>query len=99
MDKTRVEILGVSELKWTEMGHFQCKVFFCGQEHVRRNGVAIIWENDTSRCVMGYKPICERIISIILDRHPVRTTIIQIYTPTSAASEDDIEDFMADFKS
>ena len=42
---------------------------------------------------MGYKPISDRIISIRLDGHPVRTTIIQIYVPTSATSEDDIEDF------
>ena len=68
-------------------------MFFCGQYHVRRNGVAIICDKDTSRCVMAYKPISDRIISIILDGHPVRTTIIQIYAPTSAASEDDIEDF------
>ena len=53
----RVEILGISELKWTEMGHFQSdeyKVFFCRQDHVRRNGVAIICDKDTSICVMGY---------------------------------------------
>ena len=96
MERTRVEILGISELKWTEMDHFQSdeyKVFFCGQDHVRRNGVAIICDKDTSRCVMGYKPISDRIISIRLDGHPVRTTIIQIYAPTSAASEDDIEYF------
>ena len=40
---------------------------------------------------MGYKPISDRIISIRLDGHPVRTTISQMYSPTSAASEDDIE--------
>ena len=47
-----------------------------------------------SRCVMGYKPISDQIISIRLDGHPVRTTIIQIilYAPTSEASEDDIEE-------
>ena len=96
MERTRVEILGINELKWTEMGHFQSdeyKVFFCGRDHVRGNGVAIICDKDTSICVMGYKPISDRIISIRLDGHPVRTTIIQIYAPTSAASEDDIEDF------
>ena len=67
--------------------------FFCGQYHVRRNGVAIICDNDTSRSVTGYKPISDRIISIRLDGQTVGTTIIQIYAPTSVASEDDIEDF------
>ena len=99
MERTRVEILGISELlvkSGQKMGHFQSdgyKVFFCGQDHVRRNGVPIICDKDTSRCVMGYKPISDRIISIRLDGHPVRTTIIQIYAPTSAASHDDIEYF------
>ena len=66
MERTRVEILGICELKWTEMGHFQSddyKVLFCGQEHVRRNGVAIInclarthqdAYRDTSQSVTGY---------------------------------------------
>ena len=74
MEGTRVEILGISELKWTEMGHFQSdeyKVFFCGQDHVRRNSVAIICDKDTSRCVIGYKPMSDRIISIRLDGHLV----------------------------
>ena len=56
-------------------------------------GVAIICDKDTSRCVMGYTPISDRIISIRSDGHPVRTTIIQIYATTWAASEYDIEDF------
>ena len=47
---------------------------------------------------MGYKPISDRIISIRLDGHPVRTTIIQIYAPTSAASEYDIEDLYGRLK-
>ena len=53
MERTRVY---KSELKWTDMGHFQSddyKVFVCGQEHVRRDGVAIICEKNTLRCVIG----------------------------------------------
>ena len=101
MERTRVEILGISELKWTEMGHFQSdeyKVFFCGQDHVRRNGVAIICDKDTSRCVMGYKPISDRIISIRLDGHPVRTKIIQIYAPSQRQARKILKTFMEHFK-
>ena len=93
MERTIVEILGISELKWTEMSHFQSdeyKVFFCGQDHVRRNGV--ICDKDI-KMRNGTQANSDRIISIGLDGHPVRTTIIQIYAPTSAASEDNIEDF------
>ena len=78
------------------MGHFQSdeyKVYLVGQEHVRRNGVANVCDKDSSICAMGYKPISDRIISIRFDGHPLGTTLIQIYTPTSAASEDDIEEW------
>ena len=93
MERTIVEILGISELKWTEMSHFQSdeyKVFFCGQDHVRRNGV--ICDKDI-KMRNGIQFNSDRIISIGLDGHPVRTTIIQIYALTSAASEVNIEDF------
>ena len=82
MERTRIEILDISELKWKEMGRFQSdeyNVFFCGQDHAMRNCVPIIiCDKDTSICGMGYKPISDRILAIPLDGHPVRTTIIQI---------------------
>ena len=78
------------------MGHFQSdayKVFFCGEDHVRRYGVTIMYGKYISSCVMGYKRISDRIISIRFGGHPVRTTIIQIYAQPSAATKDDIEEF------
>ena len=45
MAKTKVNILGISELKWTGMGEFNSDdhyIYYCGQESLRRNGVAII---------------------------------------------------------
>ncbi|XP_071821535.1 craniofacial development protein 2-like [Apostichopus japonicus] len=96
MDRTAVEILGISELKWTDMGHFQsngCKVFFSGHERIKRNGVALICNKTTAASVLGYNPVNDRMISIRLDGQPVKTTIIQVYAPTSAASDEDTQNF------
>ncbi len=95
MGRTGVEVLGISELKWTKMGHIQSddhKVFFCGHERIRRNGVAIICDKATAGSVIGYNPVSDRLMSIRLDGHPVKTTIIQLYAPTSAASDEDIDE-------
>ena len=43
--RVNIDILGISELKWTEMGEFNSDdhyIYYCGQESLRRNGVAII---------------------------------------------------------
>ena len=45
MPRVNINILGISELKWTEMGEFNSDdhyIYYCGQESLRRNGVAII---------------------------------------------------------
>ena len=45
MSRVYVDILGISELKWTGMGEFNSDdyyIYYCGQEFLRRNGVAII---------------------------------------------------------
>ena len=45
MARVKVDILGISELKWTGMGDFNLDdhyIYYCGQESLRRNGVAII---------------------------------------------------------
>ena len=52
MARVNVDILGVSELKWTGMGEFNtddCYIYFCGQESLRRNGVAIM-VNKSQKC-------------------------------------------------
>ena len=45
MARVNINILGISELKWTEMGEFNSEdhyIYYCGEEYLRRNGVAII---------------------------------------------------------
>lgn len=96
MTRTRTEILGISELKWTGAGYFisdDFKIFYSGHEHHRKNGVAIILRKNITRSVMAYYPVNDRIISIRIKSHPVNLTIIQVYAPTTDAEEETIEEF------
>ncbi|CAM2723797.1 unnamed protein product [Rotaria socialis] len=96
MSRINIGILGISELKWTGMGHFisdDYHIFYCGQENHRRNGVAIIVNKMLSNSVLGYNPKNDRIISIRLLGKPINVTVIQVYAPTTGADDEEIEDF------
>jgi len=67
MSRLNIDILGVSELKWTGMGHFTSddhQIYYCGQEDHRRNGVAFIINNKVAKAVLGYNPKNNIMISI-----------------------------------
>ena len=99
MARVNVDILGISNLKWTGMGEFNSDehyIYYCGQESLRRNGVAIIvnkslkcstsmqsqkWQNDL--CFQG---------------KPFNITVIQAYAPTSNAEEAKVERFYEDLQ-
>ena len=56
MARLNVNILGISELKWTRMGDFNSDghyIYYCGQESLRRNGVAIIIKQRVQKAVLG----------------------------------------------
>ncbi|CAF1998081.1 unnamed protein product [Rotaria magnacalcarata] len=96
MSGINIDILGISELKWTGMGHFisdDYHIFYCRQENHRRNGVAIIVNKRLSNSVLGYNPKNDRIISIRLLGKPINVTVIQVYAPTTGADDEEIEDF------
>ena len=53
MARLNIDILGISELKWTGMGKFNSDdhyIYYCGQESLRRNGVAIISQQKSLKC-------------------------------------------------
>ena len=55
-EMARVNILGISELKWTRMGEFNSDdhyIYYCGQESLRRNGVALIVNRRVRNAVLG----------------------------------------------
>ena len=67
--------LGISELRWTEMGEFNSDdyyIYYCGQESLRRNGVAIIVNKRVQNAVLGYNLKNDRMISVrFLGNHSI----------------------------
>ena len=90
MARVNVDILGISELKWTEMGEFNPDdhyIYYCGQECLRRNGVAITVNKRVQNAVLGYNLKNDRMISVRFQDKPFSITVIQVYAPTSNAED------------
>jgi len=69
MARVNINILGISELKWTGMGEFNSDdhyIYYCGQESLRRNGVAIIVNKRVQNALLGYNLKNDRVICILL---------------------------------
>ena len=94
-----VNILGISEFKWTGMGEFNSDnhyIYYCGQESLRRNGVAIMVNKRVQNAVLGCNLKNGRMISVRFQGKPFNITVIQAYVPTSNAEEVEVERFCED---
>ena len=101
MARVNVDILGISELKWTGMGEFNSHdhyIYYCGQESLRRNGVAIMVNKTVRNAVLGYNLKNDRMISVRLQGKPFNITVIQVDAPTSNAEEAEVEWFYEDLQ-
>ena len=101
MARVNVTILGISELKWTGIGEFNSDdhyIFYCGQESLRRNRVAIMVNKSVQNSVLGYDLKNDRMISVRLHGKPFNITVIQVYAPTSNAEEAEVEGFYEDLQ-
>ena len=90
MSRVNVDILGISELKWTGMGEFNSDdhyIYYYGQESLRRNGVAIMVSKGVQNAVLGCNLKNDRMISVHFQGKPFNITVIQVYAPTSNAEE------------
>ena len=90
MARVNVDILGISELKWTGMGEFNSDdhyIYYCGQESLRRNGVAIMVNKRVQNAVLGCNIKNDRMISVPFQGKPFNITVIQVYALTSNAKE------------
>ena len=90
MARVNINILGISELKWTKMGEFNTYghyIYYCGQESLRRNGVAIIVNNRVQNAVLLCNLKNDRMISVPFLGKPFNITVSQVYAPTSNAEE------------
>ena len=101
MARVNVDILGISELKWTGMGEFNSDdhyIYYCGQESLRRNGEAIMVNKRVQNAVLGCNLKNDRMISVRLQGKPFSITVIQIYARTSNAEGAEVEQFYEDLQ-
>ena len=94
MGRVNVDILGISEIKWTGILEFNSDdhyIYYCGQEFHKRNGVAITVYKRTQNAVLGCNLRNNRMISVCFQGKPSNITIIQVYAPTSNAEEAKVE--------
>ena len=101
MARVNVDILGISKLKWTGMGEFNSDdhyICYCGQESLRRNGVAIIVHKRVQNAVLGRNLKYNRMISVRFQGKPFNITVIQVYAPTTNAKEAEVYWFCEDLQ-
>ena len=101
MARVNVDILGISELKWTGMGEFNSDdhyIYYCRQESLRRNGAAILFNKRVRNAVLGCNLKNDRKISVRFQGKPFSITVIQVYAPTSNPEETKAERFYEDLQ-
>ena len=99
MARMNVDILGISKLKWSGMDEINSDdhyIYYCGQESLRRNGVAIMVNKRVQDAVLGCNLKNDRMISVRFQGKPFSITVIQVYAPTSNAEEAEVEQFYED---
>ena len=90
MARVNIDILGISKVRWTGMDEFNSDdhyIHYCGQESLRRNGVAIMVNKRVQNAVLGCNLKNDRMISVRFPSKPFNITVIQVYAPTSNAEE------------
>ena len=101
MARLNVDILGISELKWTGMGEFNSDdhyIYYCWQESLRRNGVAIMVNKGVQNAVLGCNLKNDRMISVHFQGKPFNITVIEAYAPTSNSEDAEVERFYEDLQ-
>ena len=96
-----INILGISELKWTGMGEFNSDdhyIYYCRQESLRGNGVVIRVNKKVQNAVLGCNLKNDRMISVSLQGKPFNIRVIQVYALISNAEEAEVEWFYEDLQ-
>ena len=102
MARVNVDILGISKLKWTGMGKLNSDdhyIYFCGQEALTRNGIAITVNKRVQNAVLECNLKNDRMISVRFQDKPFNIIVSQVYAPTSNAEEAEVEQFYEDLPS
>ena len=101
MTRVNIDILGISELRWTGRSEFNSDdhyIYYCGQESPRRNQVAIIVNKRVLNAILGCTLKNDRMISVLFQGKPFNITVIQVYALNSNAEEAEIEQFYEDLQ-
>ena len=98
MERVNINILGVSEVRWTGAGLITSDkhtiIYSGGEKHEK--GVGIIMDEAISKTIIGYHAISDRVLLVKLKGQPININIIQVYAPTSESSDEDIDMFYND---
>ena len=101
MARVNIDMLAVNEVKWTGMGEFDSDghyIYYCGQESLRRNGIAITVKKRVQNAVLRYNLKNDKMISVRFLGSPFNITVIQDYAPTTNAEEAEVERFYEDLQ-
>ena len=101
MSRVNINILGISELKWTGMGEFNSYnhyIYYWGQESLRRNGVAIMVNKKVQNAVLGCNLKNDKMLSARFQGKPFNIMVIQVYALTSNAEKAEVEQFYEDLQ-
>ena len=101
MARENIDFLRISEIKWTGIGEFNSDdhyIYYCGQESLRRNGVAITVNKRVQNAVLGCNLKNYRMISVRFQGKPFNIMVIQVCAPTSNAEEAEVEQFYEDLQ-
>ena len=99
MARVNINILGISELKWTGMGEFNSDdhyIYYCGQGSLRRNGVALIGNKRVWNAVFGCNLKNDRMLSVHFQGKTFNITVIQVYAPTIDGEVAEVDQFYED---
>ena len=99
--RVNIVILGISELRWMGMGEINPDdhyIYYCGQESLRRNRVAVIVNKRVRNAVFGYNLKNDRMISVRFQSKPFNITVIQVSAPTTNVEEAEVEWFYEDLQ-
>ena len=94
MARVNINILGISEPKWTGKGEFNSDdhcIYYCGQKSLRRNGEALIVNKGVQNAVLGCNLKNNRMISVHFQGKPFNIRVIQIDAPTTNVEEAEVE--------
>ena len=101
MARVNVDILGVRDLKWTGMCEFNSDdhyIYYCGQESLRRNEVAIMVNKRVQNAVLGCNLKNDRMISVRLQGKPFNITVIQVYPQPVTLKKLKLKSFLKTYK-